>query len=161
MRKTNLFNVKDGVVELSCFECVNPKSDDIVENYFSSRQDLKHKLDYALKQIGNREIIQVVGQNAVGKTIVSSYINSKFPSSTIVEHKGFISDLATMSKDLCTLTKEYGTTIIDNIHLLNGCMPVIGSVSDIKDFYSENKYDVSVIQIYVNGEKELDIQYIK
>lgn len=161
MRKTNLFSVEEDVVVFSCFECVSSKSDEIVEKYFSSRQDLKHKLDYALKQIGNREIIQVIGQNEIGKAIVSSYISSKFISSIIVEHKGFVNDLTAMLKDLGILTKEYGTTIIDDIRLLNSGTPVMGSISDIKDFYSENKYDVSVIQIYVNEEKELDIQYIK
>ena len=55
MLETNLFKVKEDGVTLSCFEYVNPKSDEIVENYFSSRQDLKYKLDYALEQIGNRE----------------------------------------------------------------------------------------------------------
>lgn len=161
MRETNFFKVKDDLVEFNCFKCVIPKSDEIVENYFSSRQDLKHKLDHALEQIGNSEVIQVVGQNEVGKTIVSSYIKSKFPSSTIVEHNGFISNLTSMFKDLGVLTKEYGTTIVDDIHLINNGIPVTGSASDIKDFYLENKYDISVIQIHVNEEKEFYIEYIK
>lgn len=161
MLETNLFKVKEDGVTLSCFEYVNPKSDEIVENYFSSRQDLKYKLDHALEQIGNREIIQVIGKNEVGKTIVSSYIDSKFPSSTIVEHKGFVNDLTTMFKDLGTLTKEYGTIVIDDIRVMNNGIPVTGSVSDIKDFYLENKCDVAVIQLCENKEKEFDVKYIK